>query len=138
MSYRPTRVARLLQREVAQILQTDFGDQIPGLTTVTDVRVTKDLSIAYVNVSVLGDSAGQRQASFKQVEARADEVRKVLAGRIRHQVRKVPELRFFLDESLQQAKRMDELFDRIREERGDTPEEAPQDEDARRDDDASA
>lgn len=124
MSYRPIRVARLLQRELASILVTDFADQVPGLTTVTDVRVTKDLSIAYVNVSVLGDDVPARQASFKQVEGRSDEIRKVLAGRIRHQVRKVPELRFFLDESLQKAERMEEIFDRIRAERGDEVEES--------------
>lgn len=43
-------MAKLLQREVADILQTDLGQQLPTMVTVTDARVTKDLSIAYIYV----------------------------------------------------------------------------------------
>ena len=49
----------------------------------------------------------------------APQVRQALAQRIRHQVRRIPELKFFLDESQQMVARMEELFDKIREERSD-------------------
>jgi ribosome-binding factor A len=117
MSIRTERVAGLVQRDVAQILQQDFAGHLPSLVTVTDVRVTKDLSIAYVYVSVLGDTSAKREAAFKQVQALAPQIRDALASRLRHQLRQTPELKFFLDESLQEAKHMETLFDRIRAER---------------------
>jgi ribosome-binding factor A len=117
MSIRTERVAKLLQREIADILQTEFSEQLPGLFTVTNVRMTKDLSIAYVDVSVYGQELSQRRAAFRHLEELTPQIRSTLANRIRHQVRGIPEVRFFLDESIQEAKRMDELFERIRAER---------------------
>lgn len=117
MSIRTERVAKLIQREVAKLLSTDFADQVKPLVTVTDARVTKDLSIAYVYVSVMGDSSEQRQTTFKRLESQLPELRSALASRVRHQLRIVPELRLFLDESLQRAERMENLFDRIQAER---------------------
>ncbi|NBB99789.1 MAG: 30S ribosome-binding factor RbfA [Bacteroidetes bacterium] len=117
MSIRTERVAKLIQREVAKLLSTDFADQVKPLVTVTDARVTKDLSIAYVYVSVMGDSSEQRETTFKRLESQLPELRSALASRVRHQLRIVPELRLFLDESLQRAERMENLFDRIQAER---------------------
>lgn len=117
MSIRTERIAKLLQREVADILTTEYREQLQPMVTVTDVRVTKDLSIAYIYISVLGDTSAQRQAAFKQLESLLPELRTVLAGRIRHQVRSIPELRLFLDESLEKAQHLEDLFDRIRAER---------------------
>ena len=119
MSIRTDRVASMLQREVADLLQNEFYEASHSLLTVTDVRVTKDLGIAYVNVSVLGDDDAQRRAAFKRLEALTPQVRQALAARIRHQVRRIPELRFFLDEGPQHAAHMDALFAQIRAERGD-------------------
>jgi ribosome-binding factor A len=79
--------------------------------------MTGDLSIAYVYASVMGDTSEEREATFRQLKELAPEVREKLASRIRHKVREIPELQFFHDESLQRAKRMENLFDRIREER---------------------
>lgn len=117
MSIRTERVSKLLQREIADILQTEFGAQLPALFTVTNVRVTKDLSIAYIDVSVFGEELPQRQAAFRHLEELTAAIRSSLANRIRHQVRIIPEVRFFLDESIHEAKKMDDLFARIRAER---------------------
>lgn len=117
MSIRTERVAKLIQREVADILNKDFGQDQQPLITVTDARVTADLSIAYVYVSVYGDTKPQREATFKHVEDQVPQIRSELAGRIRHQLRSVPELKLFLDESQQRVQRMETLFERIREER---------------------
>lgn len=117
MSIRTERVARLLQREVADLLQTEFGEQVQPLVTVTDVRVTKDLSIAYVYVSVYGETPAARQAAFRHLAELTPQVRGALARRIRHQLRAMPDLRFFLDESLEKAQHMESLFESIRAER---------------------
>lgn len=117
MSIRTERVAKLLQREVADILQTDLSQQLPTMVTVTDARVTKDLSIAYIYVSVFGENTGQRQAAFKHLQDLTPQVRGALAGRVRHQLRAVPDIKFFLDESMERSRKLDDLFDRIREER---------------------
>lgn len=123
MSIRTERLARLLQREIADLLGKDFFEASQSMVTVTNVRVTKDLGIAYVDVSVLGEDPGRRALSFRRVNDLAPEIRHALAQRIRHQVRRIPELRFHLDESQQHVARMEELFDQIREERGDREEE---------------
>jgi len=115
MSIRTQRVAKLLQREIAEVLGKEFGQQL--MVTVTDARVTKDLSIVYIYVSVFGNTSEQRQATFLHLEEQIPQIRAALASRIRHQVRKIPELRFFLDESFEQARKMETLFDRIRAER---------------------
>lgn len=117
MSIHAERVAELVQREVARILQREYSDQLQPMVTVTRARMTGDLSIAYVYASVMGETSEQREATFKQLKALAPEIREKLASRIRHKVREIPELKFFLDESLQRAKRIETLFDRIREER---------------------
>ena len=115
MSIRTQRVAKLLQREIADVLTKEFGQQL--MVTVTGARVTKDLSIAYIYVSVFGHTAVQRKAAFRHLEEQIPQIRTALASRIRHQLRIVPELRFFLDESLEQARKMESLFDQIRAER---------------------
>lgn len=117
MSIRTERVARLIQREVADLLQTEFSEQLPSLVTVTDARVSADLSIAYIYVSVYGETQGQRQATFRHLEELTSQIRGSLGKRIRHQVRIIPEVRFFLDDSLERVQKMENLFDRIREER---------------------
>lgn len=118
MSIRTERVAKLLQREIAGILATEFDDQPGPMVTVTGTRVTKDLSIAYVYLSVFGSTVAERQAAFEHLQGQTTAIRASLAARIRHQMRKIPEVRLFLDESLERAAEMDDLFDRIRQQSG--------------------
>ncbi len=117
MSIRTERMARLIQREVADILQNELYEASHSMLTVTGVRITSDLGLAYVNLSVLGDNPGRREIAFKRVEELTPQIRQALAARIRHQVRRIPELRLFLDETAQQAQRMEDLFTQIRSER---------------------
>ena len=121
MSIRTDRVARMIQREIADLLQTEFSEATHSLTTVTGGTISPDLGVATIQVSVLGDTPEARRAAFARVESLAPQVRHALAQRIRHQVRRIPEVRFFLDEGPQRAARMDEIFARIAAERGDAP-----------------
>ena len=117
MSIRTERVASLFQREIAGILLSEFADQLHPMVTVTHVRVTKDLSIAYIYVSVMADSPSQKQGVLAKLTDLTPKIRKSFARVIRHQVKSIPELRFFLDETLENANRMDALFGKIEEER---------------------
>lgn len=130
MSIRTERVARLLQREIATILSLEFSDQLHAMVTVTNARVTNDLSIAYIYVSVMEDSASQKIAIVTKLKDLTPRIRMSLARAIRHQVKSIPEIRFFLDESLENAQRLEELFGQIREEKSTRGpvEEAPRDE----------
>lgn len=126
MSIRTERLSRLVQREVAELLNNEFFEASQSMVTVTNVRVTKDLGIAYINVSILGEEPARRQIAFRRLEEIVPQVRQALAQRIRHQVRRIPELKFFLDESQQRIAHMEELFDQIREERGERGVEEPE------------
>ncbi len=117
MSIRTERVARLVQREVADILNTTFQDYTQQMATVTYARVNRDLSIAYIYISCLGEEASERASAFKHLEEIIPKVRGQLASRIRHQLRRIPELRFIHDDSLNHAARIDELLGIAREER---------------------
>lgn len=117
MSIRTERVARLIQRELAEIIGNDLLAGSQTLVTLTQVRVSKDLAIAYVYLSVLGRSDEERKAAFKHVKDSTPQLRSELGQRIRHQVRLIPELRLFLDDTELRAERIDQLIDRIQKER---------------------
>ncbi len=105
---RQLRVAKLIQQEIAEILQRELpGLTAGGLTTITKVRVTPDLSLARYYVSVLGQ---QKQLTVDKLnEARAD-VRLRLGQRLRHQLRIVPQLECYLDDSLDYIDNIDRLL----------------------------
>ncbi len=107
----------MLQREMAEILSKEYADQLKPMVTVTGVRVTNDLSIAYIYVSILGDNPDQKQAVIAHLKDLSGLIRTSLAKRTRHQLKAVPDIRFFLDETLAEAARLEELFGRIRDER---------------------
>lgn len=117
MRIRPERVAHMMRREVADILDTKLRD--PRLTvrvTVTDVEVTQDLSFARIYVTSPGDAAAQERALAALAHA-VGFVRHELGERL--ELREVPEIRFLKDTSLDRGARVDDLLRRI--ERGETP-----------------
>lgn len=122
MSIRTERVARLIQREVASLLNTTFYETSQTMLTVTGARVTPDLSMAYIYVSSLGKTKAERQGALQRLEDSTPRIRHALAGRIRHQVRKIPNLRFFLDESAEEAAHIERLLDQVKTDPDDAPE----------------
>ncbi|MEX0273420.1 MAG: 30S ribosome-binding factor RbfA [Flavobacteriaceae bacterium] len=97
---RQRKVAGVIQRDIADILQraaTDGG--LKGtLISVTQVEVTVDLSIAKVYLSIFPKK--RRTDLLEGISANSPQIKHELARRTRNQLRKVPELLFFLDESL--------------------------------------
>ena len=111
MRIRPEKVAHLMRREVADILERKLRD--PGLVstvTVTDVQVTHDLSFAKIFVTVLGDQAARGQA-MEALKRATGFVRHELGDRL--DLREVPELRFEYDVSLDRGHRVEDLLRKI-------------------------
>ena len=111
MRIRPEKVAHLMRREVAEILQQKLRDpRVSAMVSVTDVEVTHDLSYARVFVSIMGKP--EERASTLQALAHA-------AGFVRHELgsrlglREVPEVRFVHDESLDRGARVEDLLKRL-------------------------
>ncbi len=122
MRIRPEKVAHLMRREVADILERKMRDpRISTTVTVTDVEITQDLSFARIYVTVLGDES-IRKSVLDALQHAAGFVRHELGDRL--DLREVPEIRFQYDTSLDQGARVDELLRKI--ERGEKPEDEPE------------
>jgi len=108
---RPEKVAHLMRREVADILERKLRDPRLGSTvTVTDVEITHDLSYAKIFVTVLGDEAARGQA-MATLQRASGFVRHELGNRL--DLREVPELRFEYDGSLDRGQRVEDLLRKI-------------------------
>ena len=126
---RQQRVEDLLRNEIASIVQREIKDPRLGLATVTEVRVSGDLSYADVGISVLGDDDDARQESVQMLARAQGYVRSLLAKRVR--LRKVPELRFRLDRGAEHSQRISDLLESLHDEHAQEPgahEETAQDE----------
>jgi len=106
---RQQKVARLLQKELADILQRE-GKNLYGsaLVTVTQVNVAKDFSFARIFVSIF--ATGDKPQVLEKIEANKKEIRYKLGQHIRNQLRIVPELVFELDNSLDYIENIDNLL----------------------------
>ncbi|NSW55376.1 MAG: 30S ribosome-binding factor RbfA [Armatimonadetes bacterium] len=118
---RQLRVNKLLQEEIADILQRELQDPLIGFATITGVEVTPDLKHAKVFVSVLGDDEA-KHSTMKALRRGHKYVRAVLADRIT--LKSIPELNFRLDETAERAQRIEILLRQSAEElsRKDEPE----------------
>lgn len=109
MSTRQNKVAKQIQKDMAEIVQMRSREIAPGkMLTVTNVRVTADLSVARIYVSVFPSEKGKDYISY--FNAHVGFYRNELGKKIRHQLKKVPELTFFLDDSLDQIDTIDKLL----------------------------
>lgn len=114
-SHRPDRVAESVRQVVAAFLQGEARDPRLGFVTVTSVEMSRDLQHATVRVSVMGTD-DERAQTMKALEGARGMVRRRLAGRLT--LRQVPDVEFTLDRGLEHARRIDELLDQLRDERG--------------------
>lgn len=105
---RQNKIARLLQKELGDIflLQTK---SMPGtLVSVSVVRISPDMSIARVYLSIF--PSAKSEELIKSVNTNAKSIRYELGTRVRHQLRIIPELKFFLDDSLDYLEKIDSLL----------------------------
>jgi ribosome-binding factor A len=111
-SKRQQKFAGVIQQDLAEIFQREGMNFLPNtLVTITKVRVTPDLAIARVFLSFFNST--DAAASLSSVKAHASEIRYKLGAKIKNQVRVVPQLVFFVDDTNDYVEKMDQLFDQI-------------------------
>ena len=112
---RTDRVSVLIQRELSDIIQRELKDPRVGFCTISQVEVSTDLRYADVKVSVVGDKK-QKRSSITGLKSAAGFLRREVVQRIG--LRHAPELRFELDDSVDQLMRIDRLLKQIHTEEG--------------------
>ena len=105
---RQHKVARLMQKELAQIFQEQTRAMHGLMVSVTQAKVSPDLSVCTAYLSVFPSEKAQE--TVQNVNDNMKTIRFELGKRIGKQVRIIPELRFFLDDSLDYIDRIDELL----------------------------
>lgn len=105
---RQARICRLLQKELSLIFQSQTRMMHGVMVSVTRVKVSPDLSICTAYLSVFPSERGEE--ILNNVRKNDKQVRYELGTRVRNQLRIIPELRFFIDDSLDYLDRIDELL----------------------------
>ena len=108
-SKRLDKINKLLLKELGEIFQKELKPAVPSLMiTVTHVKVTSDLGYANVYLSVFG--VEDKKKVVEEVGQNSRAIRGLLGNRIRHQMRVIPELRFYDDDSLEYIENIDNLL----------------------------
>lgn len=111
MSIRTEKVASTIREALGAYLSRYRPEYLDGMVTITTVRVSADLSSAKVYVSIFRSSTDPK-ILIRRMNANAGEFRSEVAGALR--LRRTPELRFLLDDTLEQAEKIDRLIDEVR------------------------
>ncbi len=112
MSIRTEKLASVIKQDLGEILQRDYQPQ-GAFITVTQVRVTDDLSIAKVYLSVFSPGRDP-EPIYKYLDDHQTEIRYQLASRIKNQVRRIPELIFFQDDTSEYVNKIEGLFSKAK------------------------
>ncbi len=107
------------QRKIAELVQLTISeyfllhasiDYLKAFINISEVKVTGDLSIAKVYVSIMPSEKYDRREVFKLIERDNKKIRKFVGDKLAKKVRKIPELRFYFDESLDVIERLDKIL----------------------------
>ncbi|HYE55411.1 MAG TPA: 30S ribosome-binding factor RbfA [Chitinophagaceae bacterium] len=111
-SKRQKQIGGLLNEELNDIFRRlGLNMMDGGMISITSVKITPDLLEARVYVSLFQVKDGK--AAMKKIEDKAWDIKRELATRVKQQLRRIPELKFFLDETLDHVFKMEELFRQI-------------------------
>ena len=105
---RQNKIARLLQKELSLIFQQQTLATHGTMVSVTRVKISPDLSICTAYLSIFPSEKGEE--ILTNINANSKSIRYELGTRVRNQLRIIPELRFFIDDSLDYIERIDELL----------------------------
>ena len=105
---RQNKIARLIQKELSDIFLLQTKAMHGVLVSVSVVRIRPDMSYARVYLSVF--SSERSEEIVKNINDNMKSIRFELGNRVRHQLRIIPELKFFVDDSLDYAAHIDELL----------------------------
>ncbi len=111
-SKRQQKFAGVIQEDLAAIFQREGMGYLPNtMVTITKVRVTPDLALARIFLSFFNNS--NTQLALQTIRSHSNEIRYKLGARIKDQVRVIPQLEFFIDDTSEYVERMDKIFDKI-------------------------
>jgi ribosome-binding factor A len=106
---RQKQIAGLLQEEITGIFQRLGMNMMDGgMISVTSVKITPDLLECRIYLSLF--QVNDVKTTMKKIEDRSWEIKKELATRVKHQLRRIPEIRFFHDDTLDHVFKMEELL----------------------------
>ena len=113
-SKRQLQTGELIKRNIGHVLQSE-GSYIFGqaLVTVTNVMISPDFSLAKIYLSVY--NVDDKQTVVMLLNEHKKRLRQLLATRIRKHVRRVPDIDFYIDETLDEIYKLDRLFNRLHE-----------------------
>ena len=111
MGYRVQRVEKIIERELASIIFSEVHNELIKFVSITKVALNKDMSVALVWYTVLGND-GEIEATKKALEQAKGFLRSDLAHRL--DLRKTPELRFKYDESLAYGNHISEVIENLK------------------------
>jgi ribosome-binding factor A len=108
-STRQKKVARLIQKEVADIFLHKGSEYAPGkMISITKVRVSPDLSYAKIYISIF--PSANHDEILHVIQDHSHKIRFDLGHKVRSQLRIVPEIAFFIDDSLDYIEKIDQLL----------------------------
>lgn len=116
MRYRRLRVQDLLREEISLIIQRELHDPGLGFVTVVEVKMSEDLKTGKVYVSIFGDDEAQKD-TLEALKRSKGYIKFLLGKRIT--LRYIPELTFLLDDTLERAQRIEEIFKKEADEKKD-------------------
>ena len=107
-STRQKKVSALIQKEMSLIFQKLSSDYMNKLISVTTVRMSPDLGTAKIYLSIFPED--KKEEVFSDIKKSNKKLRGELGNTIKNQVRRIPELQFSIDDSLNYAEKIDELL----------------------------
>ena len=107
-STRQQKISRLVQKELSEIFRRETAKTHGTLVSVSSVRVSPDLSVANVRLSIFPSE--NAEAIMESITASEKSIRYELAQQVRYQLRRCPELKFHIDDSLDYIDHIDELL----------------------------
>jgi ribosome-binding factor A len=112
---RQKQIGGLLQEELSTLFQRLGLNMIDGgLVSISSVKLTPDLLEARIYLSFF--QVNDPKQTMKKIENRAWEIKRELSARVKTQLRRIPELKFFQDDTLDQVFKMEEIFKQIKQE----------------------
>lgn len=107
---RTRRVEEQLRRDLAELIQHEIKEPGLGLLSITEVKVSPDLSVAQVYISIIQDDSATIEYTLETLNSYAGKVRGLLGKRMR--IRRVPQLSFIYDDLVKKSNQLDQIIDR--------------------------
>ncbi len=114
-SHKVGRVTAAIRRLASHAIQHKMNDPRLGLVSITDIKLSPDLSLARIGISVIGSDA-DRRTTFRAIESGTGFIQRHVASGLRTKV--APRLQFYLDEAVDKALRIQALLDQTAREGG--------------------